>query len=64
MILELLLVCRRRGAKIVLSNAPSDWLRDWCAANGGSYTTISTRRRIRSRGAHDLEDNEAIVVLG
>lgn len=63
-LLELLLVCRRRGAKVVLSNAPSDWLRDWCRAAGGEYTTISTRRRIKSKGAHDMEDNEAIIVLG
>lgn len=63
-LLELLLVAHRRGAKVVLSNAPSDWLRDWCLAAGGEYTTISTRRRIKSKGAHDMEDNEAVVVLG
>lgn len=63
-LLELLLVAHRRGAKVVLSNAPSDWLRDWCRAAGGEYTTISTRRRIKSKGAHDMEDNEALVVLG
>jgi len=63
-LLELLLIAHRRGAKVVLSNAPSDWLSDWCREAGGSYTTISTRRRIKSKGAHDMEDNEALVVLG
>ncbi len=63
-LLELLLVCRRRGAKVVLSNAPSDWLRNWCTENGGECITMSTRRRIKSRGAHDIEDNEVLIILG
>ncbi len=62
-LLQLLLVARQRGAKIVLSNAPSDWLRDWATAANGEYHTISTRRRIRSKGTHDKEANEALVIL-
>ncbi len=61
--LQLLLEARRRGAKIVLSNAPSNWLREWCVAAEGEYITISTRRRIKSKGSHEMEANEAIVIL-
>ncbi len=56
--------CYNRGAKIILSNTPSNLLQVWSRKFPGSiYKTIETRRRITARGAHQLEDNEVLIVI-
>jgi DNA adenine methylase len=63
-LLGLLEECYNRGAKIILSNTPSNLLQVWSRKFPGSiYKTIETRRRITARGTHQLEDNEVLIVI-